>query len=89
MPGLNVHTSDREVLCNSDQVLFKWSMDLAQHKHNVESSMANQRIEEFRGTVTQVARGKITLKCDDGNVKSVPLTDKRVAQLLSGATTRK
>ena len=84
-----------------DAVLFRWSVELQEAHTQLCHSFRGARLEDPKGTVTGVYRGTISVKTDEGATVSVPLTQRRAAQLSqlqgaaaaqpaqTGATTRK
>lgn len=84
--------SDEEILKDPSAALFRVSVEIAKHRHALESRCVGKTlaVEKYRGTVTAVDSKSISLKGEDGTQKSVPLNEKRVRQLLTlGDTTRK
>jgi len=75
--------TDAEVLSNADDVLFRASVDLATHQAKLRHAVVGRRVDDYRGTVSEVSSHNFRLKMDDGSYKSVPLSAKRATQLLS------
>lgn len=75
--------SDAEVLSNADEVLFRASVELATRQAQLRRSVVGRRVDEYRGTVSEVHAQSFKIKMDDGTYKSVPLSAKRATQLLS------
>ena len=73
--------SAREALAEPDALLFEYSLRLAEFRAATGGELVDKRVEQYRGTVSEVRGGKLTLKLDDGGTKQVPLNDRRLSQL--------
>ena len=78
--------SDYDILNDPDAALFAYSVQLAERRHALVQGITNKRVDEFRGVVREVGRKSLTLQLDGGGTKMVPLTERRIHQLLPAAT---
>lgn len=75
--------TDAEVLSNVDEVLFRASVELASRQAQLRRGVIGRRVDEYRGTVSEVNSQSFKIKMDDGSYRSVPMSIKRASQLLS------
>lgn len=82
--------SDEDILADGSEALFRISLQMAQYQQELYAKLAGKQVEvsKYRGTVTNIASNRVTVKDEKGEEKTFTMSS-RVRAQLAEHTTRK
>lgn len=89
---LTVTIEDEDLVADASEALFKVSLKIAQHQHELHQKILGKQIEpvaKWRGVITSISNASVSVKREDGQEKVFPLSGKKLKRQLVQETTRK